>query len=584
MDDAQAIRAVLTGDRDRYRELIERHKKMVYAIAWSQLGDSELSEDAAQDTFIKAYSYLRTLREPSLFGSWIARITRNVCANLRRKVSREKAFVTDMAELPDVAQPAAARDPIDGIENRLWSSFARLPGTYREALTVFYIEGKSVEESARVLGIGESAMKTRLHRGRIALRENLEAGLEDALGGLQPSGRFTDSVMSVLPLSQAGLLGAGGLAGVLGKLSAGLWLASWPILMQVGSFGGLMWWFSRLETRAVKDTPQSQVHKALIRQSTIFMVILSTAMMLGMAVLARVSKSPWPLQALSILLVGVTFWLSIRQLRVNRTALAWFQLAMAPILLASIVGSEFFKFPFYVFVFVMPAMSLGTVFLSKDLPKRRDFNLFLRCAIGGLGTEDTGESSPPPRFTDRQLIAFVRFLGGHWLVKDYIEVDDRVVMILPPVERTFASMFSTLNGSRVSLARTGECTAEISAKDLASICRLSGRSDDKKGLETAVAGAVHASFRQFCANNLAGARSILTAQVEAVILDSKITGRNRRILIAFAVVTMLILVPIQFYLNARLHADLSAMQTPRPAAIAAPSPLNAPRLTRAAGP
>ena len=58
MDDAQVVTAVLSGDREKYRELVERHEKMVYAIAWSQLGNRELSEDAAQDAFIQAFRAL----------------------------------------------------------------------------------------------------------------------------------------------------------------------------------------------------------------------------------------------------------------------------------------------------------------------------------------------------------------------------------------------------------------------------------------------------------------------------------------------------------------------------------------------
>jgi len=56
MDDSLAINAILQGDKNRYGELVTRYQRMVYAIAWSRLGDVDLSEDAAQETFVKAYS------------------------------------------------------------------------------------------------------------------------------------------------------------------------------------------------------------------------------------------------------------------------------------------------------------------------------------------------------------------------------------------------------------------------------------------------------------------------------------------------------------------------------------------------
>ena len=155
MDDTQAISAILHGDKNRYEEMVSRHKKMVYAIAWSHLGDRELSEDAAQETFVKAYCYLGTLREPGKFSWWVARIARNVCSSFRRKLSRETAFTKRWAVL-ESAEPQE-QDPGRGsLEEQLWESFARLPDIHREALTVFHIEGKSVRESADLLGRTQS--------------------------------------------------------------------------------------------------------------------------------------------------------------------------------------------------------------------------------------------------------------------------------------------------------------------------------------------------------------------------------------------------------------------------------------------
>lgn len=241
MDDTQTISAVLKGDRTRYADLVERHKKMVYAIAWSQLGDNDLSEDAAQETFVKAFCYLRTLRNPDQFGCWLATITRNVCKAFQRKLSRESAFLTQWAALESTVM--ATRDNPQSVN--LSESFAALSPAYREALTVYYVEGKSGKEAADVLGISEAAMKVRLHRARIALRAQLEQNLERTLDGLQPSSRFTGSVMGLLPLMPGGVIGAGGFAGIIGKLSLSLSATLWIAVASAAPTVGLFWWLTR---------------------------------------------------------------------------------------------------------------------------------------------------------------------------------------------------------------------------------------------------------------------------------------------------------------------------------------------------
>src|SRR6187402_3667562 len=99
MDDAHVIGEVLSGNRDRYAELVDRYKKVVYSIAWSHLGDADLSEEAAQETFVKAYCYLATLRDPGRFSAWLTQIARNVCKTTLRTSARDTAFLKRWAVL-----------------------------------------------------------------------------------------------------------------------------------------------------------------------------------------------------------------------------------------------------------------------------------------------------------------------------------------------------------------------------------------------------------------------------------------------------------------------------------------------------
>ena len=87
--DRQAVEAVKRGDAERYRELVERYERRVYAVAWSRLGDVTLEEEATQEAFIRGYRYLKLLGEGEKFAAWITSIARNIAINLGIRHRRE---------------------------------------------------------------------------------------------------------------------------------------------------------------------------------------------------------------------------------------------------------------------------------------------------------------------------------------------------------------------------------------------------------------------------------------------------------------------------------------------------------------
>src|SRR5437763_4113363 len=79
--DEAAVSAVRGGDAERYRELVERHERRVYAIAWSRLGDAALAEEATQEAFIRAYRRLSLLGDGAKFAGWVNTIARRIAIN-----------------------------------------------------------------------------------------------------------------------------------------------------------------------------------------------------------------------------------------------------------------------------------------------------------------------------------------------------------------------------------------------------------------------------------------------------------------------------------------------------------------------
>ena len=130
--DKTAIEAVIQGDRDQFSKLVDRHKRMAYAIAWSHLGDADMCEDAAQETFIKAFRYLGALRDFEKFPAWLSRIARNVCTTLikRRKGELEKRTRWQLEQPSPAIEPADTGDE-SGLKDMLGRVLAELPPQHR---------------------------------------------------------------------------------------------------------------------------------------------------------------------------------------------------------------------------------------------------------------------------------------------------------------------------------------------------------------------------------------------------------------------------------------------------------------------
>ena len=222
--DAKAVSAVRMGDAERYRELVERHERRVFAVAWSRLGDAALAEEATQEAFIRAYRRLWLLGDGAKFAAWITSIARHAAINLglrhRRELNKRERWALEQYRRRRTAlQPANADAPCT--PETLRQTLAELPAAHRECLVLFYLEGKSGAEAAAALGISEAALRVRLHRARAALRERLEERLADSLGKLGPGKTLAPAVMAgVLASSsaKAGTVGTGG-AAFLGDIS-----------------------------------------------------------------------------------------------------------------------------------------------------------------------------------------------------------------------------------------------------------------------------------------------------------------------------------------------------------------------------
>jgi RNA polymerase sigma-70 factor (ECF subfamily) len=186
-DYASLIRAAQTGNQDAVERLLMRAQEVAYRFSLMACGGADDAEDAMQEALLKTYRYATRIRNPEAFKTWLYRTVKNACLISRRRRVDEPARLLSLDEpLYGAGGRERAIDAVDpskdpeavAINARLGRQLARvlrrLPGPYRVVVFLREMEGLSTREAADVLGISEANVKTRLHRARLFLRQELE--------------------------------------------------------------------------------------------------------------------------------------------------------------------------------------------------------------------------------------------------------------------------------------------------------------------------------------------------------------------------------------------------------------------------
>ena len=214
----QLVELHLDGDREAFRQIVERHQAMVCALGLSACGDIARSEDIAQEVFVTAWKQLPELREPEKLRGWLAGIARNLVNNSFRRAARTPTARAEPLPLETPADEAGPREEaIRADESALmWGALESMPETYREPMILFYREQRSVTAVAEALEISEEAARQRLARGRALLSERMAKLVEETLERSAPTPAFASMVVLALPvgpLAVEATLGGGGAAG-----------------------------------------------------------------------------------------------------------------------------------------------------------------------------------------------------------------------------------------------------------------------------------------------------------------------------------------------------------------------------------
>lgn len=180
------IQRILAGERELFHDLIRPYERGAFILAYSILRNREDAEEAVQQAMLNIFSRLSQLGEVEKFKQWAMRVVENE-AKMHRRKRRQHLYESIEASEPDAGEEKPFRPrqfadwrdlPSDVVEQKevreaIAKALSDLPEIYREIFVLRDVQHLDVAETVQVLGIGESAVKTRLHRARLMMRESL---------------------------------------------------------------------------------------------------------------------------------------------------------------------------------------------------------------------------------------------------------------------------------------------------------------------------------------------------------------------------------------------------------------------------
>ena len=216
LNDAELVRRARARDDGAFRAIMQRHNRRLYRIVRGILRNDHEAEDVVQEAYVRAFTHLEGFRGDSSLGTWLARIAMNEAlgrlrhdratvdvATAEARQSQAQIIQFPLATTSDNPEQTMAQRQILQLVERATDN---LPEIYRIVFITRVIEGMDVEETADLLGLKPQTVKTRLHRARLLVREQLDKQIGPVLMDAFPfagrrCARMTDAVMKRIGVS-----------------------------------------------------------------------------------------------------------------------------------------------------------------------------------------------------------------------------------------------------------------------------------------------------------------------------------------------------------------------------------------------
>ena len=188
--DEELVRRFRAGEPEAFTDLVRRHQQRVYSVCLRVLGDADAAADVAQDTFITVLRKLDGFRGDAAFTTWLHRVTVNACYDELRRKRRRPMLHAVAEEGPEHGSGPPAPDHADEVVGTrdVARALASIPEEFRMAVVLADVQDMAYEQISKVLDVPVGTVKSRVHRGRLALAAAL--GIDPAR---EPGGRARTS-------------------------------------------------------------------------------------------------------------------------------------------------------------------------------------------------------------------------------------------------------------------------------------------------------------------------------------------------------------------------------------------------------
>lgn len=176
----EVVQAILAGDKNRFAEIVDQHKNLVYSILLRMTDDHDEANDLAQEAFIKVYRQLKQFKGKSKLSTWIYKITYFHGLSYLRK---RKRWFTDVNKVEvHAADNIDDEIALEELKGHVSECIRNLKPLERTAITLFYMEEMHVKEVAEIMNITESYVKVTVHRAKKSLKEMIKKEYYEGIG------------------------------------------------------------------------------------------------------------------------------------------------------------------------------------------------------------------------------------------------------------------------------------------------------------------------------------------------------------------------------------------------------------------
>ena len=209
-DDAKCVERILAGDESAFTALVKKYEKQIHAFVWRRVRDYHVAEEITQDTFLRAYKKLGTLRDPNRFSGWLYMIaTRRLLTWLgEKKIPMQSLDAMSKVEVEALFYAQYMAEQIEKLATEKQREVVaylleKLPARERTAVVLHYLSEMTCEEIGDFLGVSPNTVKSQLHRARKRLKKEAPI-VHEALGDSQYAGDLMEDIMNWIQMNEPG--------------------------------------------------------------------------------------------------------------------------------------------------------------------------------------------------------------------------------------------------------------------------------------------------------------------------------------------------------------------------------------------